>query len=116
MEILRRWAALLAAAIFSMNGYAQAPAHQGPTLNGDGAQRDNQIHWSRGFEPEHADLSAHNEIDIHARCEIAFPNLVDAEDWPAWYSNSKDVKVLNTPDQRHTTLPGKIDCSRSANV
>jgi hypothetical protein len=49
-----------------------------------------------GLEPEQADLFAHNEIDIQAGCEIAFSNLVDAEAWPSWYSNSKDVKFLNT--------------------
>jgi hypothetical protein len=100
MAIRRTWAALLAAAIFGMNGHAQAPAHQGLTFNGDGALRNNQIHWPKGFEPEQADLFAHNEIDIRVRCETAFSNLVGAEAWPSWYSNSKDVKVLNTPDHR----------------
>ena len=83
-----------------MTGHAQVPAHQGLTFNGDGALRSNQIHWPQGFEPERADLFAHNEIDIQVGCEIAFSNLVDAEAWPSWYSNSKDVEVLNTPDHR----------------
>jgi len=91
---------LLVAAIFGMNGHAQVPAHQGLTFNDDGALRNNKIHWPKGFEPEQADLFARNEIDIQAGCEIAFSNLVDAEAWPSWYSNSKDVKVLNTPDHR----------------
>jgi hypothetical protein len=100
MAIRGTWAVLLAAAIFGMNGHAQVPAHQGLTFNGDGALRNNQIHWPKGFEPEQADLFAHNEIDIQAGCEVAFSNLVDAEAWPSWYSNSKDVKVLNTPDHQ----------------
>src|SRR3984893_10046773 len=100
MAIRKTWAVLLAAATSGMNGHAQVPAHQGLTYNGDGALRDNQIHWPKGFEPEQADLFAHNEIDVQARCEIAFSNLVDAEAWPSWYSNSKNVKVLNTPDCR----------------
>ena len=100
MTIRRAWAALLAAAIFGMHGHAQARAHQGLTFNGDGAMRSHQIHWPKGFGPEQADLFAHNEIDIQGRCEIAFSNLVDAEAWPSWYSNSKDVKVLNSPDHR----------------
>jgi hypothetical protein len=74
--------------------------HHGLTFNGDGALRNHQIHWPRGFEPQQADLFAHNEIDIRAGCETAFSHLVDAGAWPAWYSNSKDVKVLNTPDHR----------------
>ena len=100
MAIRRTWAVLLAAAIFGMNGHAQVPAHQGLTFNTDGALHNRQIHWPKGFEPEQADLFAHNEIDIQAGCEIVFSNLVDAEAWPSWYSNSKDVKVLNTPDHR----------------
>jgi hypothetical protein len=100
MVIRGAWAMLLAAAILGVNGYARGPAHQGLIFNGDGAMRDNQIHWPKGFEPEQADLFAHNEIDIQAGCEIAFSNLADAEAWPSWYSNSKDVKVLNTPDHR----------------
>src|SRR6201987_4129297 len=98
MAIRGTWAVLLAAAIFVMNGQAQAPTHQGLTFNGDGALRNHQIHWPKGFEPEQADLFAHNEIDTRAGCEIAFSNLADAEAWPSWYSNSKDVTVLNTPD------------------
>ena len=62
--IRRTWAALLAAAIFGMNGHAQAPAHRRLTFNGDGALRNNQIHWPKGFEPRQADFFAHNEIDI----------------------------------------------------
>ena len=55
MTIRKTWAALLAVAIFGMNGHAQA-AHQGLTFNDDGALRNNQIHWPKGFEPEQADL------------------------------------------------------------
>jgi hypothetical protein len=77
MAIRRTWAAvLLAAAIFGMNGHAQVLAHQGLTFNGDGVLRNHQIHWPNGFEPEQADLFAHNEIDIQAGCEIAFSILL----------------------------------------
>jgi len=100
MAIRRTWAVLLAAAMLGINGHAQVQAHQGLTFNGDGALRSHQTHWPKGFEPEQADLFAHNEIDIQAGCEIAFSNLVDAEAWPSWYSNSKDVKVLDTPDRQ----------------
>jgi hypothetical protein len=64
MAIRRTWAALLAAAIFGLNGHAQVPAHQELTFNGDGALLNNQIHWPKGFEPEQADFFAHNEIDL----------------------------------------------------
>src|ERR1700756_5253039 len=115
MAIRRTWAVLLAAAIFGMKGHAQVPAHQGLTFNGDGTLRDNEIHWPRGFEPEQADLFAHNEIDSQAGCEIVFSNLVDAEAWPSWYSNAKHVKVLNTPDHRlrKNESPGRPSDSTS---
>ena len=100
MVIRGTWAVLLAAATFGMNGHAQMSAHQGLTFNGDGALRNNQIHWPKVFEPEQADLFAHNEIDIQAGCGTTFSNLVDAEAWPSWYSNSKNVKVPNTPNHR----------------
>jgi hypothetical protein len=100
MAIRRTRAVLLAAAIFGMSGQAQVPAHQRLTLNGDGALRDQQIHWPKEFEPEQADLFAHNEIHIQAGCAVVFSNLVGAEAWPSWYSSSKNVKVLNTPDHR----------------
>jgi Polyketide cyclase / dehydrase and lipid transport len=74
------------------------PVNEALTVNGDGAQRSKDIHWPNGFHPEQADLFAHNEIDIHASCEKAFANIADAQEWPSWYPNSHNVKVLNSPD------------------
>ena len=91
---------LLAGSAMSMSGNAQTPAHQGLTFNGDGAMRSDKIHWPKGFDPKEADLFAHNEIVVHAECGTTFAILADAESWPSWYSNSKDVKVLNTPDHK----------------
>jgi hypothetical protein len=91
---------LLAGSAMSMSGSAQSPAHQGLTFNGDGAIRFDKIHWPKGFDPKEADLFAHNEIVVHAGCGTIFANLADAQSWPSWYSNSKDVKVLNTPDHK----------------
>ena len=68
------------------------------TFNSDGAQRSKDIHWPEGFHPKQADMFAHNEIDIHASCTKAFANLVDAEAWPTWYSNSHNVKILTAGD------------------
>jgi hypothetical protein len=91
---------LLVGSAMSIFGNAQTPAHQGITFNGDGAMRSEKIHWPKGFDPKGADLFAHNEIVVHAGCGAIFANLTDAESWPSWYSNSKDVKVLNTPDHK----------------
>ena len=91
---------LLAGSATIISGNAQTPEHQGLTFNGDGAMRSEKIHWPKGFDPQAADLFSHNEIVVHAGCGTIFANLTDAESWPSWYSNSKDVKVLNTPDHK----------------
>jgi len=74
------------------------PVNVALTVNGDGAQRSNEIHWPDGFHPEQADLFAHNEIVVHASCEKVFANIVDAPVWPSWYPNSHNVTLLNSPD------------------
>ena len=78
----------------------KTPMNEALTFNADGARRDADIHWPDGFHPEQAELFAHNEIMIHASCETVFANLVDAEKWPSWYSNSKNIKLLNSTDGR----------------
>ena len=77
------------------------PVNVALTVNGDGAQRSNEIHWPDGFHPEQADLFAHNEIVVHASCEKVFANIVDAPVWPSWYPNSHNVTLLNSPDGKH---------------
>lgn len=83
-------------------GHAQTarskPANEALTFNADGALRSKDIHWPDGFDPEQADLFAHNEIVVHASCEKVFANIVDAQVWPSWYPNSQNVKLLNSPD------------------
>ena len=83
-------------------GHAQTarskPANEALTFNADGALRSKDIHWPDGFDPEQADLFAHNEIVVNASCEKVFANIVDAEVWPSWYPNSHNVKLLNSPD------------------
>jgi Polyketide cyclase / dehydrase and lipid transport len=74
------------------------PLNEALTFNADGAQRSKDIHWPKGFHPEQADLFAHNEILVNASCDKVFANIVDAEQWPSWYPNSQNVKVLNVTD------------------
>jgi uncharacterized protein YndB with AHSA1/START domain len=74
------------------------PTNEALTVNGDQAQRFEEIHWPDGFDPEEADLFAHNEIVVHASCERVFANIADAQVWPSWYPNSHNVRLLNSPD------------------
>ena len=70
------------------------------TINGDGAQRNPDIHWPKGQHPEDADLYAHNEIMVNASCKTVFANIVDAQSWPSWYPNSHNVVVHDSPDNK----------------
>ncbi len=63
------------------------------SMKDDLAHRSPQIHWPAGFEPAKADLFAHNELLINASCERVWSHIVDASQWPAWYPNSKDVRI-----------------------
>jgi len=46
-----------------------------------------------GFEPEKADLFAHNDLIINASCERVWTHIIEASRWPTWYPNSKDVEI-----------------------
>jgi hypothetical protein len=74
------------------------PMNEALTFNADGAKRYADIHWPDGFHPEHADLFAHNEIVVKASCKTVWDHIIEAEKWPSWYSNSHNVKLLNSTD------------------
>jgi hypothetical protein len=61
----------------------------------DLATRDRDIHWPAGFEPEKADLFAHNEAPLNAPCETAWRHIIDAAAWPGWYPNARHVALLD---------------------
>ena len=89
---------LVTGAIVAGRAQTAKPVNEALTVNGDGVQRSKDIHWPDGFHPEQADLFAHNEIVVLASCEKVFANIADAQEWPSWYPNSYNVKVLNSPD------------------
>jgi uncharacterized protein YndB with AHSA1/START domain len=63
------------------------------SMEDDLAHRSPNIHWPAGFEPEKADLFAHNELIINASCGRVWTHIIDATRRPSWYPNSKDVEV-----------------------
>lgn len=65
------------------------------TMKEDLENRSTEIHWPEGFSPADADLFSHNELFINASCEQVWSHIIDASKWPAWYPNSKDVRLLN---------------------
>ena len=85
----------------SSNAQAQEKKmNEALTINGDGAQRNPDIHWPKGQHPEDADLYVHSEIMVNASCETVFANIVDAQSWPSWYPNSHNVVVDDSPDNK----------------
>ena len=72
---------------------AHSEGYKTMSMNDDLAHRSADIHWPSGFEPEKADLFAHNESTINASCERVWSHIIDAKQWPAWYPNSKGVEI-----------------------
>ena len=58
------------------------------------------IHWPEGFSPKQTDAFVHNQIFINAPAKVIWSNLVNAKDWPGWYSNSADVQILNADEDQ----------------
>jgi uncharacterized protein YndB with AHSA1/START domain len=63
------------------------------TMGRDLANRDQAIRWPAEFSPLHADLFAHNEGLINAPCSKVWQHIIEADKWPQWYPNSKDVHI-----------------------
>ena len=79
------------------------PAQDDPARpSKDLSQASPLIHWPEGFTPPEADVFVHNEVEIHAPAAIIWANLVDALQWPTWYANSAEVKLL-------APQPGKLE-------
>ena len=63
------------------------------SMKDDLAHRSPDIHWPAGFEPQKADLFAHNDLIIDASCERVWKHIIEASQWPTWYPNSKNVEI-----------------------
>jgi hypothetical protein len=66
------------------------------TVHDDFIERSADIRWPDGFDPDHADLFAHNAVVINAPAKSVWARLSAAAAWPTWYSNASDV-VINDP-------------------
>jgi hypothetical protein len=66
------------------------------TMKDDLANRSPNIHWPDGFDPAGADLFSHNALPIAAPCEKIWKHIIDAEKWPLWYPNAKDVRFVGS--------------------
>ena len=96
---LARAAALVAATMLAtLAGAAIAAGRPEGQMASDLATRDRDIHWPAGFEPEKADLFAHNEARLNASCDTVWRHIVDARAWPTWYPNAQNVTLLGNAE------------------
>ena len=90
--------AVVVGSIFAGVGTACEARTEAPwatPMQEDLASRSPDIHWPAGFEPAQADLFSHNSLQIHAACADVWGHIVDAVQWPQWYPNAKDVRIVS---------------------
>jgi hypothetical protein len=74
----------ITAASLLVFGLASAGATAGP---------DSALHVEGYKAMSMRDDLAHRSPDINASCERVWSHIVDANNWPTWYPNSKDVQI-----------------------
>jgi hypothetical protein len=96
---LAKAATLVAATTLAILASAAISAGQSQgQMASDLATRDRDIHWPAGFEPEKADVFAHNEARLNASCDTVWRYIVDARAWSTWYPNVQDVTLLGNAE------------------
>jgi len=53
------------------------------------------IHWPERFKPSNSPVYVRNEISISATADEIWAWLIRAANWPSWYRNSANVRLLN---------------------
>jgi hypothetical protein len=82
-----------ASASASAESVTYSEGYKTVSMKNDLADRSPDIHWPSGFEPEKADLFAHNELIVNASCKRVWSHIIDAKRWPIWYPHSKAVEI-----------------------
>ena len=84
----------LAATVCLLVTPVSALAQQAPRLSAQHLKQASPlIHWPRGLEPRSVDVFVHNEGWIAAPPQVVWRNLIEAAQWPSWYSNAADVRI-----------------------
>jgi len=66
----------------------------------------NNIQWPSDLNPQNSPVYTHNELEMPAKPNIVWAWLIRATRWPEWYSNCKDVKIVEGES--------KVDLSQGA--
>ena len=101
------FAAFAALALAGTRDWSEAANRVGSnvmTMKEDLANREKDIHWPQGFDPSQADLFSHNELLINASCERIWSHIIDANKWPEWYPNAKEVKIIGDTVLKDATV------------
>src|SRR5580693_7365616 len=107
---LAKAAALVAAiTLATLAGVAIAAGLPQGQMASDLATRDRDIHWPAGFEPEKADLFAHNEARLNASCDTVWRHIVDARAWPTFGLAIESRVHEFVPDRRLGWFGGAPD-------
>ena len=56
----------------------------------------NVINWPAHYHPDNCAVHVVNELDLDVTVEAAWACLIRATEWPEWYPNAANVKLLNT--------------------
>ena len=99
---VRAASAVIGLALAASTGAAIAEDTPQGQMAADLGARAMDIRWPAGFEPERAELFAHNENRVGAACETVWRHIVDARAWPNWYPNAQGVVLL---DDAHALAP-----------
>lgn len=78
-----------------------------------------EINWPHEFHPDNCSVHVSNELEMQASSEAVWNALTHALDWPDWYPNSANVKLLNSSGNtlemgtqfRWKTFGFTIDCT-----
>ncbi len=74
------------------------------SMKSDLANREKDIHWPQSFDPSQADLFSHNELLINASCARIWSHIIDANKWPEWYPNAREVKITGDTELTDGTM------------
>lgn len=55
-----------------------------------------EIHWPERYHPEKSAVHVVNSLAMDAPVEAVWNHLIRAQQWPNWYPNASNVRLLNT--------------------
>jgi len=57
--------------------------------------REKSIAWPPRFHPDIAPVHVSNSLEMHVKPELVWRALIAAKQWPQWYPNARNVRILS---------------------